>query len=424
MKILWVTNPIFPELSRAMGYATPVIGGWMYGLAKDLSQTEDISLTIATSRPNVKVQQLTINGIEYLLLNGQKVNTQYDSSLEVEWKKTIEKIQPDLVHIHGIEFAHGLALMNACPNLNYVISIQGLVSVISRYYAAGMSRKEIRKNITIFDYLKKSSILQEKRKFEIRGQKIEKKYLQLAKHIIGRTQWDHDHVMTTNTKTFYHFCNESLRDEFYTSPKWKLQTKKDYSIFLSQASYPIKGLHQVLHAVYLLKNQYPNIQLNIAGDDITRTSTLAEKLRQNGYGKYVKGLIKKYELQTNINFLGYLDSQAMAQEYLKSHIFICPSSIENSPNSLGEAQILGVPCISSYVGGVPDMINHGENGLLYRFEEIEMLAQRINELFTNDKLAIKLSEGGIKSAIKRHDRTVNMQRTLDIYKNIIYMKNN
>ena len=424
MKILWITNPIFPELSRALGHSVPVIGGWMYGLANDLSKTKDISLSIATSRPNVKPQQLTIKGIEYILLNGQKVNTQYDSSLEVEWKKIIEKIKPDLVHIHGIEFAHGLALMKTCPNLNYVISIQGLVSIISKYYVAGMSRKELRKNITLYDILKKSSILQEKRKFEIRGQKIEKEYLDQAKHIIGRTQWDRDHVKTINPYTSYHFCNESLRDEFYNSPKWQLHNKKDHSIFLSQASYPIKGLHQVLHAVYLLRNHYPNLQLRIAGDDITRTDSITDKLRLSGYGKYIKGLIKKYNLHSNIRFLGYLDSQAMAQEYLKSHIFICPSSIENSPNSLGEAQILGVPSIASYVGGVPDMINHGENGLLYRFEEIEMLAQLINELFTNNKLAIKLSEGGIKSALKRHDRTVNMQRTLDIYKNIISMKNN
>ncbi|MBC8767873.1 glycosyltransferase family 4 protein [Arenibacter sp. BSSL-BM3] len=423
MKILWITNPIFPELSLALGNPVPVIGGWMYGLAKDLSQKKDISLTIATSRPNVKPQHLIIKGIEYILLNGQKINTKYDSSLEVEWKKLIEKLKPDLVHIHGIEFAHGLALMNACPNLNYIISIQGLVSIISKFYLGGISNKDIRRNITLFDFFKRTSVFHEKRKFEIRGQKIENKYLLLANHVIGRTQWDQDHVKTINPKAYYHFCNESLRDEFYSSPKWQFHSKKNHSIFLSQASYPIKGLHQVLHAVNLLKNQFPNIQIQVAGDDITRTDSATDKLRLSGYGKYIKGLIKKYNLYSNIKFLGYLDGRAMAQEYLKSHIFICPSSIENSPNSLGEAQILGVPSIASYVGGVPDMIDPGENGLLYRFEEIEMLAQRIKDIFENDKLAVKLSEGGIKSATKRHDRSVNMQRTLDIYRNVISLGN-
>lgn len=65
----------------------------------------------------------------------------------------------------------------------------------------------------------------------------------------------------------------------------------------------------------------------------------------------------------------------MKQEYLNANVFICPSSLENSPNSLGEAQILGTPCLASYVGGIPDMM-FGNEGYLYRFEEIEMLAER------------------------------------------------
>ena len=241
----------------------------------------------------------------------------------------------------------------------------------------------------------------------------------MTNHIIGRTQWDYDHVNTINPKINYHFCNESLRDEFYSSNKWQINTKKKHTLFLSQASYPIKGLHQVLHAVNLLRDQMPNIQIRVAGDDITRTDSITDKLRLNGYGKYIKRLIKKYNLYANIKFLGFLNEEAMAQEYLNCHVFVCPSSIENSPNSLGEAQILGVPSIASYVGGVPDMINHGENGLLYRFEEIEMLAQRIKELFKNDQLALKLSKGGVSSATKRHHRVSNLEQTLSIYKKII-----
>lgn len=47
----------------------------------------------------------------------------------------------------------------------------------------------------------------------------------------------------------------------------------------------------------------------------------------------------------------------MIEQYLKAHIFVCPSSVENSPNSLGEAQLLGVPCIGSIAGGIPSMLS-------------------------------------------------------------------
>jgi glycosyltransferase involved in cell wall biosynthesis len=75
----------------------------------------------------------------------------------------------------------------------------------------------------------------------------------------------------------------------------------------------------------------------------------------------------------NINFLGILSEEDIIREFQNCNIFICPSSIENSPNSLGEAQLIGIPTISAYVGGIPDMVIHNYSGLLYRYEEIEIL---------------------------------------------------
>ena len=109
----------------------------------------------------------------------------------------------------------------------------------------------------------------------------------------------------------------------------------------------------------------------------------------------------------------------MLNAYLKAHVFVCPSSIENSPNSLGEAQILGVPSIGSYVGGSPDMIAHNESGLLYRFEEYEMLAYHIMDIFNNDEKAKHLSKNSSIEASKRHDKKVNSERLIAIYKTIL-----
>ena len=119
MKILWVTNTIFPELSRALGKSVPVVGGWMYGLADDLTK-RGVSLNVATARPKMKSHKCTIEGTNYFLLHGEKPITDYDKTLEEQWKKLIEEVSPDIVHIHGTEYAHGLALMKACPNLRYL----------------------------------------------------------------------------------------------------------------------------------------------------------------------------------------------------------------------------------------------------------------------------------------------------------------
>lgn len=414
MKVLWVTNTIFPDLAKSLGNNAPVIGGWMYGLANDLKKN-GTNLFVATASQNLDSSDITINEISYYLLKGEKPLSKYDTSLENQWKKIIDTIKPDVIHIHGTEYAHGLSLMKSCPNENYVISIQGLVSVIARYYTGKITNKQIRKNKTFRDFVRKDSIINAQKKLVNRGESVEKKYFKLCKHFIGRTQWDYDHSVTLNKNISYHFCNESLRDTFYTSEKWNVKTKKNHTIFLSQASYPIKGFHQVIKAIAFLKDEFPNIKIRIAGDNILKHDTLKDKIRLSGYGKYLINLLKDLNLQDNIQFMGFLDEKKMIQEYLNCNVFICPSSIENSPNSIGEAQLLGVPCIASYVGGVPDMVEHGKTGLLYRFEEVEMLAQLIKTIFTNSELAQKIAQAGMAVATQRHNRETNLNSMLSIY---------
>ena len=106
------------------------------------------------------------------------------------------------------------------------------------------------------------------------------------------------------------------------------------------------------------------------------------------------------------------------EQLLKCNIFICPSSIENSPNSLAEAQILGVPSIASFVGGIPDMIEDKKTGLLYRFEEIEMLGVFICDVFEKKSLK-ELSINEIITAQKRHDINKNTADLINIYYKIL-----
>ena len=109
----------------------------------------------------------------------------------------------------------------------------------------------------------------------------------------------------------------------------------------------------------------------------------------------------------------------MIKKYQKAHVFICPSSIENSPNSLGEAQLIGTPTIGSYVGGIPNMIQHHQTGLLYRFEEYEMLAKYICDIFENSTLALHLSQNAITAAEARHNVHDISKKMFNIYNEII-----
>ena len=391
----------------------------MLSLAEKLKCQPEIILAICTTYNGTELLRIDEEGILYYLLPRKRPNSEYDKSLEVYWSIIINEFEPNVIHIHGTEYAHGLACMNSCPQQNYVISIQGLVSVSSEFYFAGIKPLELVKHITLHDLLRRETIFQEKREFEKRG-KLEKEYIRKTKHVIGRTEWDYAHTKVINSSIDYHLCNETLRSGFYTAQKWNIKEKQDLSIFLSQAGYPLKGLHQALRALAIVKEYYPKVQLKIAGFDITKSKNLKEKLRLSGYGSFIKSLIKRLGLEFNVTFTGSLGESEMIKEYKSAHVFLCPSSIENSSNSLAEAQLLGVPCIASFVGGLPSLVTQYENGMLYRFDDHVMLAFQIMKIFEDEKFALYISQKGRTIAGKRHDVDYISSQMIDIYSKIMW----
>lgn len=385
----------------------------MLGAANALLNNKEVKLYVASVSGKVNtLTKLEGQHITYYILPFGKGNQHVNLDYCPYWQQINDEIKPDIVHIYGTEYSHGHAFMKACGSSHVVISIQGMTSAYYYYYY-GLTKSDIYRNLTIRDIIK-GTVIHGQKQFSIRAQ-YEIDMIKMAKHVIGRTSWDQSHVWAINPEAEYHFCNETLRPEFYVGDKWCYDKCQKHTIFLSQAYYPIKGLHQVLKAMPLILRHFPDAKIRVAGSDITKSSTFLQKLRLSGYGKYIKNLIKNHSLAEFISFTGNLNAEQMKQEYLNCNVFVCPSSIENSPNSLGEAQILGTPCIASYVGGIPDMMRGNEDNL-YRFEEVEMLAYKICDVFKNRDNIVNI----IPEAQRRHNPLDNYRTLMLIYKSIIH----
>jgi len=415
MKLLWITNIPFPATNKLLGRTTATGGGWMASLASELTEKQDVSLAIATIYDGKGLFRHEEDGIQYYLLPQKKPKYKYDSSLEKYWAEIVDQYLPDVIHIHGTEFAHGLACINACPGRRFVISIQGLVSVYLKYFYAGIRLSEYIKHITLNEVRTKNTVFQEKRILKERAD-IELKYIRGCNNIIGRTFWDYSHVKAINSNVRYHFCNEVLRPIFYEGPRWSIENRQTHTIFMSQAYSQRQGLHKMFQALQIVKKEYPEVHLRVAGIDATGGTKWVQRI--NSYGAFLRSLIKRLNLKKNITFLGPLKAELMAQEFRNAHVFVCASTIENSPNSLGEAQLLGTPCIASFVGGVPDMVKDGETGLLYRFDDYVVLAYKIIQLFANDDLAKHISQNEVNAALERHNKTTITSKMQEIYKTI------
>ena len=92
-----------------------------------------------------------------------------------------------------------------------------------------------------------------------------------------------------------------------------------------------------------------------------------------------------------------------------------PSVIENSPNSIGEAMLLGVPIVASDVGGVSSLVEHWKNGFLYQADAPYMLAYYIGKIFEDSLMTEKMSQIEKVYALELYDRNKIMRQLLDAY---------
>ena len=409
MRVAWVCNKAPLPVSRAAGIGVGVFGGWLDSTASSLLEIDGVELLVLFPGGD------GVSGHE-----GALSFYSFPSDVRPSWfAKRLGAFKPDAVHVWGTEATHSLKAVEAACELGIdastVVSIQGLVSIYGRYHYGEGVPDSVMHRPSIGDFIRRTSLEKERRAF-IRHGEAERECLRLAKHVIGRTEWDKACALQINPDVEYHYCNESLRDEFYAG-KWDVGTVERHSLFVSQCSYPAKGFHYALQALSMLKVDYPDIVLYTTGETVFRDS-LKRNLGRNSYQLYTARLIDELGLRDSVRFLGPLDAPAMRDRYLRTHVFVSPSTIENSPNSVGEAMLLGCPVVSSNVGGVSDLLDHGKEGFLYQSSAPYMLAWYVKRLLDDDSLAMEFSHASRKRSSRTHDRGANLSTLLRIYESI------
>ena len=429
MKVLWLCNIMLPFIAKSLGHKIVVKEGWLSGLASKLMEKkEQNNITLAICFPasddfkfadgdHSLFIKNTVKGVPYYVCREDTVHPEnYDASMEESLGAIVKDFEPDVVHIFGTEYPHTLAMAKVFGRPERtLVGIQGLCGAIAEVYMADLP-VDIQKKKTFRDLLKKDGLLEQQQKFVQRGEN-EKAALALVGHVTGRTDFDKEMTKKLAPQAKYHFMNETLRDEFYHD-SWNIDRIQRYSLFLSQGNYPIKGLHYVLDILPEIVEKYPETVVYVAGDVITANKSLKDKIKISGYGKYLLDTIRKKKLEDHVKFLGRLNSDKICARYLKTHVFLCPSAIENSPNSVGEAMLLGVPVVSADVGGVHNLLTHNQDGILYEKNKPQQMKEAILRIFEDDKLAMSLSSNARAHAKKTHDAESNYCRLLEIYHEI------
>lgn len=166
-----------------------------------------------------------------------------------------------------------------------------------------------------------------------------------------------------------------------------------------------KGIYELLEACRLVKNQYPHIQLVIAGSgsELENMKIRADEI-----------------LPGSVIFKGYLTGMAKAKVLLDSDVYILPSHGEGMPNSVLEAMAFGLPVITRKVGGLMDFFEDGRMGYFTQSTDPAVFAELILSLIKNPSERKKMSEFNSGYAKKWFSSHVVAKRLQDIQQQVMH----
>lgn len=147
---------------------------------------------------------------------------------------------------------------------------------------------------------------------------------------------------------------------------------------------PRKGYADLIKAFALIAEKYSNWKVVFAG---------------NGEIENAKRIANNCGISQQTEFLGWVKGEKKEEVFQKASIYCLASDGEGFPMGVLDAWAYGIPCVVTPVGGIPDIVKDGVNGLIYPVGNIKELASKLDLLITNEDLR--------KSIVKETDKYVN-----------------
>lgn len=307
-------------------------------------------------------------------------------------KRAVEEFKPDLLHIHGTEGFYGLLARQV--DLPVLISLQGILSSVAHAYWGSIPAW--RRPLFVREFL----LYRQMR----RNARRERQILREGSYFSGRTSWDKRQLMKANPRAIY-FSDGArlLRPQFY-GPTWSVERRQPASIYTTITARPYKGTIVLLEALSILRRKHPSALLRIGG-----------YLPDSGFGRYIRTTINRLGLDHCVQLIGFVHADDIVRELLNAAAYVQASHIENSPNSVAEAQLVGTPCVATDVGGTADIVEDRVGGLLCPAGDAQAMASCIDEIFSNREFAVGLSAGGRQQALARRSESATVVRLQYIY---------
>lgn len=415
MKVLWFVQENFDPSREKGGYNG---AGWISSLCNEIVKNDGIDLAMAFFSKDTRVGKA--NGVKYYSMETPELSSfkkiyyrikgKFNQEEEALWSKyrnkmlkVLDDFEPDIIQIFGSENKYGL--IATVTNVPVILHIQG---VLGPYFNAFLPPYVSKRDFYFKDGLNPIKII--KNLSQIYNWKMmthcESSILRNVYYYFGRTTWDYRIVKLFNPKATYFHCDEILRHSFYADDM-KRQIPSKLKI-VSTISVPLyKGYDLILKAANQLCSLNIDFEWIVFGN--VSPTFIEEKL----------GI--KHE-NVHVKLFGVASEKQIKEELLSSTVYVHPSYIDNSPNSVCEAQMCGVPVIATNVGGVCSIVEDGVTGYLVPANDPYQIAYLANNLFKNLVEVEKITETARQNAQQRHNKVKIANQLLTAYNHILTLK--
>ncbi len=165
---------------------------------------------------------------------------------------------------------------------------------------------------------------------------------------------------------------------------------------------PVKAQHILIGAIDLVRRDHPGVLLRIVGGGPDRKALEAE-VAARGLGE-------------NVVFHGFTPQDKLDALYRQADIFALPSFAEGVPGVLMEAMAMEIPCVSTWITGIPELIRNGVDGLLVAPSDVAAFSDAIRELIADPDLRRRIGEAGREQILNKFDLRKNSATLAEVFR--------
>lgn len=389
MKVAWVTEystSNFPDREKLKNAKDSISIPWVT-LQVPLVAARHIELHVVTISKHVTADdEFVQGGVHFHVLKIPNVprallGYQLDRLRIV---RCLHRIKPEVVHGFGTEASFGYAA--ASSGYPSVVMIQGIIARIAR--AGG-----------ILDLLRRPGLCV--------PLMFERLTVRRCRHFVCETMFAAEFVREHHPDAVIHLIRTPISDEWFGVTRQAEADAAPEVLFVGRAT-AAKGIDVLLEAFPLVLEEFPRAVLHVVGacDPRYLHDTLVPAMTRCG-------------IEEHVRFHGHQPAAFVRARLSRATLLALPTMMDTAPNVLAESRAAGVPVVASAVGGIPELIEDGVDGLLVPAGSRDALAGAIRHLLRDPSAARSMAERGRRRVFEEHRAAVQVSKLVDVYRDIV-----